>query len=557
MTGTGSGKPTWTSPSEDLVERAKARASPHGEVVGLVSRVTPISHGNSNREIRADIPYQVHLSKRFLVGSYLGISILVSGTLALGRISAVERADILAISRVPALSPVEDSSGVTTPLTVTLELLSELVYGEVVPPSSPVDPQSPIFVPNPEFLKRMLGLPGEGIQVGWVVEGYRQLDVPVRLTHDLLRHHVLVVGTTGAGKTNLLRLITLRSQTPLMVLDIQGDYVKAVAEAGGTILVPVTRDYQVGVGDFVEEFKRRSGLPSYSIESVKGPRITMRGEEGKRFNLHLTALRFNETYPILADVAPFFSAQGAYFFKLATKGCEPPVDRWEEECLEVLEQQFSLHRSTVDNIRRSVVMLRESGILDVRMGERGEIYLGEPDYWGLIKEKTVVDLRWAMERGVTSATTVAFVLIDRIFNLIDQRFKRMGEETPYLLVFDEAHEYFPQGGRGEEGKEALERLINRIMRLGRVRGIGTVLATHRPTDLNDLILTLTNTKVALRADEDALKRIGMEDYVGSLQASPAGYGVMRTFSLRVKDLFFRTERFDQPRGVGKEQGGPG
>ena len=50
------------------------------------------------------------------------------------------------------------------------------------------------------------------------------------------------------------------------------------------------------------------------------------------------------------------------------------------------------------------------------------------------------------------------------------------------------------------------------MRLGRVRGIGTILATHRPTDLNDLILTLTNTKIAMRADEDALKRIKMEKY---------------------------------------------
>ena len=62
------------------------------------------------------------------------------------------------------------------------------------------------------------------------------------------------------------------------------------------------------------------------------------------------------------------------------------------------------------------------------------------------------------------------------------------------------------------GTTPLKRLINKIMRLGRVRGIGTILATHRPTDLNDLILTLTNTKIAMRADEDALKRIKMEKY---------------------------------------------
>ncbi len=111
------------------------------------------------------------------------------------------------------------------------------------------------------------------------------------------------------------------------------------------------------------------------------------------------------------------------------------------------------------------------------------------------------------------------------------------------MIFDEAHEYIPQGRKDEE-KEALGRLINRIMRLGRVRGMGTILATHRPTDLNDLILTLANTKVTLRADEDALKKISMDEYAKVLQAAPAGYGVMRTFSLKVHDLFFRTLKYD-------------
>lgn len=74
--------------------------------------------------------------------------------------------------------------------------------------------------------------------------------------------------------------------------------------------------------------------------------------------------------------------------------------------------------------------------------------------------------------------------------------------------------------------------------------MGTVLATHRPTDLNDLILTLTNTKIAMRADEDALEKIGMEEYANILQASPPGYAVMRTFSLKVQDLVFRTDKYE-------------
>ncbi|BCS93461.1 DNA double-strand break repair helicase HerA [Metallosphaera sp. J1] len=518
------------------LEEARNRASRYGEVVGLISRVTPISHGKDNNEIRAEIPYEVYLKRKFLIGSYVGISIPVSGTLMLGRITSVERADILAISRIPALSPVEDTSAITTPLSLTIELLSEKVEGEVVPPSSPVDPQSPIFVPNTEFIKEMLGLPPDGITVGKLVEGYKLLDVPVNLTGEALRHHVLVVGTTGAGKTNLLRLLITRSNIPVLAFDIQGDYVRTMATIGGTVLVPVTREMG-RVTDFISLFLRRSNLQDYKIASVDGQRVTLTNGE-RTFYVELMGFRLRETYREIPDVSPIFSGQGAYFFKMIAENCLTEIDNWIEEC-NPLFSEFHVHQTTAENIRRSVIMLQETGILDIPL-EGG--YLGEPDYEDLVRRKAIVDLRWVMEKGVSTATTTAFLVVDRIFRLIDSRYKNEGVETPYLLVFDEAHEYFPQSRRDEE-KEGLERLINRILRLGRVRGIGAVLATHRPTDLNDLILTLTNTKIAMRADEDALEKIGMEEYAKILQASPPGYAVMRTFSLKVQDLVFRTDKY--------------
>ncbi|MCH1772155.1 MULTISPECIES: ATP-binding protein [Metallosphaera] len=518
------------------LEDAKSRASKYGEVVGLISRVTPISHGKDNNQIRAEIPYEVYLKRKFLIGSYVGISIPVSGTLMLGRITSVERADILAISRIPALSPVEDVSAITTPLSLTIELLSEKVESEVVPPSSPVDPQSPIFVPSQEFIKEMLGLPQDGIPIGKIVEGYRILDVPVNLTEEALRHHVLVVGTTGAGKTNLLRLLITRSRIPVLGFDIQGDYVKTMAKIGGTVLVPVTREMGK-VTEFVSLFLKRSNLQDFRISQVDGQRITLTNGE-KTFHVELLGFRLRETYKEIPDVSPLFSGQGAYFFKLITEHCLTEIDNWIGEC-EELFSEFHVHKTTEDNIRRSVIMLKETGILDIPL-EKG--FLGEPNYEDLVRRKAIVDLRWVMEKGVSTATTTAFLIVDRLFRLIDAKYKNEGVETPYLLVFDEAHEYFPQSRRDEE-KEGLERLINRILRLGRVRGMGTVLATHRPTDLNDLILTLTNTKIAMRADEDALEKIGMEEYANILQASPPGYAVMRTFSLKVQDLVFRTDKY--------------
>ena len=251
-----------------------------------------------------------------------------------------------------------------------------------------------------------------------------------------------------------------------------------------------------------------------------------------------------KSYEALAEVSPIFSYQGAFYFKLTTRDCVKNkhnlvIDEWIEECGSMMDK--SVHFSTKQNIERAIIMLKETGIIDVKADR---IVYDEPNYEELLKGKNVLDLRFVLEKGTQASVTTAFLVIDRIFKIIDSRYKDQGKETPFLMIFDEAHEYFPQTSGRDEEKEALESLINRILRLGRVRGIGTILATHKPTDLNDLIITLTNTKIAMRADEDALRHIGMDEYADILQASPPGYGIMRTFTLRVKDLIFRTDKFE-------------
>ncbi|BDC17530.1 ATP-binding protein [Acidianus sp. HS-5] len=521
-----------------LIEDAKKRVK--GEIIGMVSRVYPAEYGEEEREVKIEVSFDTYLKSRILIGSYLGISLPVSKTLMLARVKAVARQDILAISKVPSLTPLENASGLLTPLVITVELLSEEVEGEVNPPSSPIDPQSPVFLPSIDFIKEMLGVPEEGISVGKVVEGYREIEVDVKLSKEALKHHVLIVGTTGAGKTNALKVIMKNSTSPLIVFDIQGDYITPAVNMGGSIIVPVTRDYQMGVMEFLDVFLKRSNLNGFKAIYDKGNRFIIESE-GKKAYVYLVGFRLWDNYKLLPDISPYFTPQGGEFFKDISDYCvgkNAVIDNWDELCSEEMENR-RLHRETQNNILRSVYLLAKSGIIDVSYGKG---YYEEPDYEEILKTKAVVDLRWALERGVDSATISAFLIINKLFKIIDDRYKNEGNETDYLMVFDEAHEYFPQG-RKEENKEPLERLINKIMRLGRVRGIGTILATHRPTDLNDLILTLTNTKIAMRADEDALKKIGMDDFAKVLNASPPGYGIISSFSIKVNNLAFRSIKY--------------
>jgi DNA helicase HerA-like ATPase len=61
----------------------------------------------------------------------------------------------------------------------------------------------------------------------------------------------------------------------------------------------------------------------------------------------------------------------------------------------------------------------------------------------------------------------------------------------------------------------VEAVINKLTRLGRVRRMGVVFATHSPADLNDLVIQLTNTKIAMRSEPKVLERVDMAEYAGS------------------------------------------
>jgi Predicted ATPase len=534
---------------EELISRAKLTASSLGEVVGIAARVQPISHGEEERRIRVEVPFDTYLAHPLRVGQYLGLCPLVSGVAMLGRVVEVERADIMAVARVPAIGVGEDPSAISTPLVLTLELISEEVGGEVLPPSSPVDPQSPVFLPSRDFLERTLGLPSSGVEVGEVLEGsLPRADVKVRLTEEVLRHHVLVVGTTGSGKTNLLRLLAFRSPYNTVVFDLQGDYVQVAAKRRGLLLLPVSSQHVAearGLVNFVQFVLSNSALGKFKLTGAdQGGVLTVSLENGGELRVMPTALRLMDSYKQLAEVSPVFSPQAAYFFPQLVENCRPETIREFPECLE-LKDQLKLHRATAENLERSVYLLESTGVIDVNLSSmrRERNYLSSPDPEALLKEPiVVVDLRWVAERGMLAVTLVAFTMLESLFSAKDAAYKRGEGVKNTLLIFDEAHEYFPQGRR-EENKEGLERLINRVLRLGRVRGIGSVLATHRPEDLNDLVLTLTNTKIALRSEEESLKRIGMDQFSNFLRVAPTGAGVMRTFAYRVPEILFRANKY--------------
>jgi DNA helicase HerA-like ATPase len=596
--------------------RQKVEERGLGEVLGRVSPGEVASVGTDERRVVIDVDFDTHLRVGARIGEYLGVATIL-GSVMLGRVVEVRRRHVAHIAHIQTLyAPVEDLEGLKTPAQIVLEPLTEcpidaLNNCEPTPVYTPVDPLSVVFMPSPEFIAKMLGLSKEGILLGKLYAGGFELHVEVRLPERAMYQHVLVVGTTGAGKTVLLKnmalsaIYTVRNAT-VLALDLQGDYLLTVLppEAPGvyqpldqkTVLMPVTRHLIDRHRENIQRIATRNLGKEYTLLDVTDERETAelvgralaelfveetypgakildaetKTEDkrlvevvakvdagGRVFTLRLLpwAMRFREVYPEIPRFFPFFSERVSMLFrrlleKLAGKDWQD-IDTVMKRLDDVVAKdkniwkKLKLHPSQGDNFVRGMYIIYETGLFDVsytvaeNKSQKVFATFGEPDYMEL-EGLVVVDLRGFRETP-SVASAVVYKVLSRLFEARDEELTRGAAPSPTFIFIDEAHYYFPQGGAREDfNKKVVEAVINKLTRLGRVRRMGVVFATHSPADLNDLVIQLTNTEIALRSEPKVLERVDMAEYAGELAYAQSGVAVAKSFIYRTHAVTFKT-----------------
>ncbi len=98
--------------------------------------------------------------------------------------------------------------------------------------------------------------------------------------------------------------------------------------------------------------------------------------------------------------------------------------------------------------------------------------------------------------GICSA-----VIARTLFNLKIWQTTEEREKDPLLLVCEEAHRYVPN--RGEAQYEAAQEAIRRIAKEGRKYGIGLILVSQRPSEVEATVLSQCNSWIVLRITNDA------------------------------------------------------
>ena len=98
----------------------------------------------------------------------------------------------------------------------------------------------------------------------------------------------------------------------------------------------------------------------------------------------------------------------------------------------------------------------------------------------------------------------------------------IGRQRPLLMVYEEAHSYLPKGGSNQFVQGYSSSAVRRICKEGRKYGIGALIVSQRPSDLDTSILSQCGTFITLRlssSDDQSIIRSSIPDNSSGLADS--------------------------------------
>jgi len=156
-------------------------------------------------------------------------------------------------------------------------------------------------------------------------------------------------------------------------------------------------------------------------------------------------------------------------------------------------------RKDIDSILRKLRVLRSNPQLKFLMGDNLNSISLESVLNQFLSEKlnsrhfSIIDIS-GIPNEVAGVLTAMISRLLFQFKLWESRQER--EKNPVVLICEEAHRYVPNAGEAQY-KEA-QNAIRRIAKEGRKYGLGLVLISQRPSDVESTVLSQCNTWIVLK-----------------------------------------------------------
>lgn len=389
-------------------------------------------------------------------------------------------------------------------------------------------------------------------------------NIVVRLSLDaLVTRHSAIVGSTGSGKSttvaSLLRSIVQTSDSVeasgarILLLDVHGEYSAALGDLAKTFsATPLPGEEPLYVPYWALEAGELLDFVAGSLSDNHLIAFTDKIQELKEVRLRASPLPGLDPQSLTVDSPVPFSLKQLWFdltdFETMTfTGVQR--DQPAREALgdpeTLTAPRYTPHamgaagpylNQAAKGIRRPLNLLR-SRLLDRRYDFILHPGPWEPDINGQAPQDldtllsgwlghdrpiTILDLS-----GVPSSVLVR--LIGSILRIIYEALYWSREKTeggvlrPLLVVMEEAHRYVSP----ESGNVAAD-IVKRIAKEGRKYGVGAMLVSQRPAEIDETVLSQCGTLIALRlsnpADRSRVKGALPDNLAGLMDLLP----VLRT-----------------------------
>lgn len=320
-------------------------------------------------------------------------------------------------------------------------------------PTVPFSPATPIYLAEEEFVRKTLGMKGEGVYLGVLDRQNIKIYLPIE---HMLRKHVAVLAKTGVGKSYAVGVMLeefAENRVPVVVIDPHGEY--------HTLTRPNTKESEIRNA---EKFgiKPKGYKNQVNIFSVTGANPI-------KLDSRMDATDVAQVLP--TKMSPV--QKGLLY--AAIKNLQG--------------REYSI-RDIVDEVSASPQPSKWGLVSALEVLEGMKVFTPNPTKPEEIVKKDMISVMNLKEGKPELQQMVVMQLAHKLFEA-----RKAGRIPEFLFVIEEAHNFCPERGFGEVPSS---RILRTIASEGRKFGMGLCVISQRPARIDKNVLSQCNTQIILK-----------------------------------------------------------
>jgi len=373
----------------------------------------------------------------------------------------------------------------------------------------------------------------------------------------LLTRHSAILGVTGSGKSNCVAKIvsTIKetfSNARIIIVDPHGEYssafknsrVYSINDPENPLYVPFwALNYDELIWFLLSDRKPNPNLDSFLRENI----LDQKKEKSTKLKAGIcdeNKLTINSPIPFSLRKTWYdmdFQARATYMDTTHTEEALEKDGDFEELIPAVFKPHAPSSKAPYKSPKTYLLAPSEK-ILSRLKDPRFDFLLLPGDYDG--KERDIDDLlkKWiGHKEGITilNMAGIPSEILDLVVGVVTRilfegiswagDIPAVGKKRPLLLILEEAHLYLPRSATGIVGYA--KAVVTQVFKEGRKFGIGAMVISQRPSELDETVLSQCGTFLSFRitsnTDQATIKSMlpdtffGLVDFISTLRTGEA------------------------------------